>query len=120
MRRSCASWGRASRPLRGALKEIGRWPDTVVATYSEFGRRAQENLSGGTDHGTASVHFAMGGAVRGGLAGRSPSLDRLDASGNLAFTTDFRAYYAGLLAGTVEAEVGRIPGGHAPLALFKG
>src|SRR5205085_2402933 len=53
--------------LREALQEIGRWNDTLVATYAEFGRRPRENQSGGTDHGTASVHFAMGGKVKGGL-----------------------------------------------------
>ena len=106
--------------LRDALKEIGRWSDTVVATYSEFGRRAQENQSGGTDHGTANVHFVLGGAVRGGLAGQAPLLDRLDAGGNLAFTTDFRSYYAGLLAGTLGSEAGRTVEGAAPLVLTKG
>ena len=84
--------------LRGALQEIGRWDSTVVATYSEFGRRPRENLSNGTDHGTASAHFVMGGAVRGGLYGPQPALDRLDGNGNLAHAVDLRAYYATLLA----------------------
>lgn len=83
--------------LRGALGEAGLWKSTVVATYSEFGRRARENQSGGTDHGTASAHFVLGGGVRGGLHGAAPSLDRLDADGNLVHTVDFRAYYATLL-----------------------
>jgi uncharacterized protein (DUF1501 family) len=69
----------------------------VVATYSEFGRRPRENLSGGTDHGTASAHFVMGGAVRGGLYGAAPALDRLDGNGNLAHAVDFRSYYAAFL-----------------------
>ena len=50
--------------LRSALESIGHWDDTLVLTYAEFGRRPKENQSGGTDHGTASVHFALGGAVR--------------------------------------------------------
>lgn len=83
--------------LRTALLEIGRWDTTVVATYAEFGRRARENMSGGTDHGTASVHFALGGAVRGGIYGAAPALDRLDGEGNLPFAVDFRAYYASFL-----------------------
>jgi uncharacterized protein (DUF1501 family) len=83
--------------LREALVEIGRWDSTVVATYSEFGRRPRENQSGGTDHGTASAHLVMGGKVRGGLFGAAPALDRLDGSGNLPFAVDFRAYYATFL-----------------------
>ena len=84
--------------LRGALQEIGRWDSTVIATYSEFGRRPRENLSGGTDHGTASAHFVMGGGVKGGLLGRAPALDRLDGNGNLPFAVDFRACYAAFLS----------------------
>ena len=83
--------------LRAALIEIDRWGSTVVATYSEFGRRPRENQSGGTDHGTASAHFVMGGAVKGGLHGAAPTLDRLDANGNLPFAVDFRGYYATFL-----------------------
>lgn len=83
--------------LRSALAEADLWKSAVVATYAEFGRRARENESGGTDHGTASAQFVLGGAVRGGLHGAAPSLARLDADGNVAHTVDFRAYYATFL-----------------------
>jgi uncharacterized protein (DUF1501 family) len=83
--------------LRAALIDMGRWQSTVIATYSEFGRRPRENQSGGTDHGTAASHFVLGGAVNGGLYGAHPALDRLDANGNLPFAVDFRAYYATFL-----------------------
>jgi uncharacterized protein (DUF1501 family) len=83
--------------LREALIEVDRWDSTLVATYSEFGRRPQENQSGGTDHGTSSTHFVMGGAVRGGMYGALPALDRLDGNGNLPFAVDFRSYYATFL-----------------------
>lgn len=79
--------------LQAALVELGRWESTLLMTYSEFGRRAAENGSNGTDHGTANVHFALGGAVRGGMFGRAPDLERLDG-GNLQHTVDFRSYYA--------------------------
>src|SRR5439155_16396051 len=62
--------------LTEALKEIGRWDSALVATYSEFGRRPRENQSGGTDHGTSSVHLVAGGRVKGGLYGAAPALDR--------------------------------------------
>ena len=83
--------------LKGALSEIGRWDDTLVATYAEFGRRPRENASAGTDHGTASAHFVLGGQVKGGLYGQRPALDRLDGNGNLSFAVDFRDIYATVL-----------------------
>ncbi len=83
--------------LKQALVELGRWDSTLVMTYAEFGRRPRQNLSGGTDHGTASVHFITGGRVRGGLHGAAPALERLDASGNLPFAIDFRELYATVL-----------------------
>ncbi|HSW83188.1 MAG TPA: DUF1501 domain-containing protein, partial [Usitatibacter sp.] len=83
--------------LRAALVEAGRWNTTVIATYAEFGRRARENQSGGTDHGTASAHLVLGGGVKGGLYGAAPALDRLDGEGNLPHAVDFRGYYATFL-----------------------
>jgi uncharacterized protein (DUF1501 family) len=83
--------------LRAGLLEAGLWPDTLVLTYSEFGRCPRENDNGGTDHGTTNVHFAFGPRVRGGVHGAVPELDRLDAEGNLPFAIDFRALYAEVL-----------------------
>ena len=80
--------------LRAALLETGRWNSALVMTYAEFGRRPRENLSRGTDHGTASVHFVLGGRVRGGLYGLPPGLSRLDGNGNPPFAVDFRDLYA--------------------------
>ncbi|MBL8414878.1 MAG: DUF1501 domain-containing protein [Propionivibrio sp.] len=83
--------------LKDALGELGRWDDTLVMTYSEFGRRPRENQSNGTDHGTAAPHFVLGGRVRGGLYGEAPKLDRLDGNGNLPFSLDYRSLYATVL-----------------------
>jgi uncharacterized protein (DUF1501 family) len=80
--------------LHAGLVEAGAWDRTLVLTYSEFGRRARENESRGTDHGTAAAHFALGGAVRGGIIGQMPDLDRLDTTQNLVHTADFRQVYA--------------------------
>ena len=82
--------------LRSALIELGRWDSTLLMSYSEFGRRAAENASNGTDHGTAGVQFAFGGRVKGGLYGEAPRLDRLE-NGNLVHTVDFRSLYATVL-----------------------
>ncbi len=79
------------------MKQHGRWDDVIVMTYSEFGRRVQENRGGGTDHGTASVQLVMGGRVSGGrVFGENPRLKDLDGDGNLYMTTDFRAVYGTL------------------------
>ena len=82
--------------LKAGLEEIGRWDETLVLSYAEFGRRPRENASGGTDHGTAAAHFALGGRVRGGLYGAAPALSRLEG-GNLPFAVDFRCLYATVL-----------------------
>ncbi len=84
--------------LESALREIGRWDRTLVVTYAEFGRRPKENQSQGTDHGTASVHFALGGRVAGGFHGAAPQLDRV-GDGNPPYTIDFRQVYATVLEG---------------------
>jgi len=85
--------------LQSALVELGKWDDTLVLTYAEFGRRPRENQNNGTDHGTANVHFAIGGRVAGGLYGAAPDLRRLSGDGNPAFAIDFRSVYATVLGG---------------------
>jgi uncharacterized protein (DUF1501 family) len=83
--------------LKSALVELGRWNETLVLTYAEFGRRPKENLSAGTDHGTANVHFAIGGRVAGGFYGEAPALTKLGGDGNVSFAVDFRSVYATVL-----------------------
>ena len=79
----------------------GLLDDTLVLSFSEFGRRITENGSQGTDHGAGSVMFAVGGRVRGGLYGTAPSLNpdpanpTLENNGaDVRFETDFRSVYA--------------------------
>ncbi len=79
--------------LRKALVMAGLWDRALISTYSEFGRRAGENGSGGTDHGTAAPHFVLGGKVAGGLHGTHPDLGALENK-DLVFTTDYRRLYA--------------------------
>ena len=83
--------------LKGALEELGKWNETLVLTYAEFGRRPKENQSNGTDHGTSSTHFALGGRVAGGMYGGQPRLDRLSGDGNPGYSIDFRSVYATVL-----------------------
>lgn len=84
------------------LKQQGNDRRVVLMTFSEFGRRVQENASAGTDHGKASCLFLAGPAVKGGLHGTYPSLTKL-AEGDLVHTVDFRSVYATLLQNWLKA-----------------
>ncbi len=112
--------GHGIAALKSALDELGRWNDTLVLTYAEFGRRPKENLSSGTDHGTASVHFALGGRVAGGLYGEQPSLGRLGGDGNMGYAIDFRDIYATVLERWWNVpSTAALGGKYAPLAFLK-
>jgi uncharacterized protein (DUF1501 family) len=78
------------------LKQQGNFGRVLLMTFSEFGRRVQENANGGTDHGAAAPMFILGGAVKAGLFGKQPSLTDLD-HGDLKFNTDFRSVYGTVL-----------------------
>lgn len=69
----------------------------LTMTFSEFGRRVEENGSQGTDHGTAAPLFVFGPSVNGGVFGSTPVLDDLDEAGNMKFDLDFRSLYATVL-----------------------
>ncbi|PID46512.1 MAG: hypothetical protein CSB47_03575 [Proteobacteria bacterium] len=78
-----------------SMKHHKLWNNILVVTYSEFGRRVRENGSYGTDHGSGSVNMVLGGAIRGGLYGKTPSLKEDDlVNGDLAHSIDFREIYA--------------------------
>jgi uncharacterized protein (DUF1501 family) len=81
--------------------------DTMIMTFSEFGRRVKENGSQGTDHGTAEPMFLIGGRVSGGLYGSYPSLTDLD-SGDLKFNVDFRQVYATVLQDWLGADPSQV------------
>lgn len=93
------------------LASFGKEKDVLTMTWSEFGRRAAENASEGTDHGTAAPMLLLGGSVNGGLYGTPVSLTDLN-SGNLKFTTDFRSVYATVLDRWVGAPSDEILGEH--------
>ena len=90
--------------------ELLRVADRVVLmTFSEFGRRVNQNSSGGTDHGTAAPLFVIGKNVNGGIYGRNPDLSDLDNSGDIKFKYDFRQIYATLLTDQLGMPDDRIP-----------
>ncbi|MEP0545924.1 MAG: DUF1501 domain-containing protein [Rhodothermales bacterium] len=75
----------------------GAQDDVLAMTFSEFGRRVEENGSNGTDHGTAAPMMLFGGGINGGLYGDAPDLLDLDNAGNLRHSIDFRQAYATVL-----------------------
>ena len=89
-------YGDSMKAFVDDLKEQGHFEDTLIMTFSEFGRRVAQNASGGTDHGTANNVFLMGGSVKPGLWNELPSLTDLD-NGDLKYRLDFRNIYATLL-----------------------
>ena len=99
------------------LELQGRGNDVMVMTFSEFGRRAQENGSAGTDHGAASVMFATGAGVKGGVYGDYPSLEDLD-DGDLKHHTDFRSVYSTVLGNWLQVSAPKVLGGEFPSLKF--
>jgi uncharacterized protein (DUF1501 family) len=80
------------------LEARGLADRVITLIWSEFGRRAEENGSRGTDHGAAGVAMVMGTRARGQMIGELPRLrDALDREGNLKPTVDFRSVYSSLL-----------------------
>jgi uncharacterized protein (DUF1501 family) len=86
----------AVRGFMDDVKRIGRGDDVAVMTFTEFGRRVEENGSLGTDHGTATPMFVVGHGVKGGFYEKHPNLIDLD-DGNMKMGTDFRRVYATMI-----------------------
>lgn len=109
----------AVKSFIATLDETHVHAGVVLATMSEFGRRAHENGSG-TDHGAAAAHLVWSREVKGGRHGDPPSLQNLDENGNLAVTVDYRGYDATLLAWLdPKTDVGAVLGRDFPtLPLF--
>jgi uncharacterized protein (DUF1501 family) len=110
--------GNNLRNFQNQLDRLGLSDRVVTCVFSEFGRRANENLSGGTDHGSAYPAFVLGKGVKPGMHGAYPALDNLD-NNNLRFTTDFRRLYASLLRDFLDVAPEPVLGGRfAPLELM--
>jgi len=101
------------------LRNQGLLEDTLVLSFSEFGRRITENGSQGTDHGSASVMLAMGGRVNGGLYGTAADLNPgagnqtlENSGGDIRYETDFRSVYAQVLDGWLGTDSTRLLNGN--------
>lgn len=105
-------YGDAVATLREQLKRAGQWDNTLVLTFSEFGRRVADNAGGGTDHGKANNLWVMGGNLRHpGILNAPPDLNDLD-DGDLKWQIDFRRVYANILGDWLGADARSILGGN--------
>lgn len=89
-------FGDAVLAFQREMEALGKADKVVVLAFSEFGRRASENASQGTDHGQAAPMFLIGKRVKGGIHGPLPDLANLN-NGDIGFTQDFRGVYAAAL-----------------------
>jgi uncharacterized protein (DUF1501 family) len=91
------------------LEHRGLADRVLVHVWSEFGRRAKENGSLGTDHGAAGIGFLVGTRVRGRMIGEFPGLaSGLDEQGNLRATADFRGVYSALIEQWLGTDASRV------------
>lgn len=101
------------------LKKNNRFKDTLILTFSEFGRRVKENGSRGTDHGTANNLFAIGGSLKQpGCYNEAPNLSDLDDNGDLQHSIDFRSVYATVLQNWLQVDAKTVLNKDLPLLSF--
>ena len=87
------------------LKRNETFNDTLILTFSEFGRRVKQNAANGTDHGSANNVFVMGKNLKkAGFYNNLASLSDLDDNGDLKYEIDFRTIYATILSQWLKAD----------------
>ena len=106
------------------LEARGLADRVITLVWSEFGRRVEDNSSGGggTDHGAGGLAMVIGSHAKGGIAGAFPGIsdNQLDQWGNLKVPTDYRQIYTNLLGswmGTDPLDVIPNAGNFTPLDL---
>ena len=93
------------------LEASDSFKDTLILTFSEFGRRVQQNAAGGTDHGAANNLFVIGKNLKKpGLYNDCVDLKNLDKNGDILYTIDFRSVYATLLDKWLDASHSKVLG----------
>nr|WP_321248147.1 DUF1501 domain-containing protein [uncultured Psychroserpens sp.] len=91
------------------LKTQGTFNDTLIVTFSEFGRRVKQNAANGTDHGSASNVFIIGNQLKSqGFYNDLASLSDLDDNGDLKYSVDFRSIYATVLSNWLAVDDKRV------------
>ncbi len=87
------------------LEQNDTFKDTLILTFSEFGRRVKQNAAGGTDHGAANNVFIIGKNLnKQGFYNDAPNLSNLDGNGDLKYAVDFRSIYATILDKWLEVD----------------
>ncbi|MFI5148646.1 MAG: DUF1501 domain-containing protein [Bacteroidia bacterium] len=98
------TWSEGVSVFLKDLQAGGKLDDTLVMTFSEFGRRVEQNASNGTDHGTANNLFLFGGKLqKKGFYNEAPDLTDLD-QGDLKYKIDFRQVYADIIQNWLGAD----------------
>lgn len=96
------------------LKSNDRLNDVMVMTFSEFGRRLDENESEGTDHGLANNVFLINGVLKKpGLFNPMPNLLEVENGGQRP-TVDFKGIYATLLKKWLDSDDNAVLGQQYP------
>ena len=91
------------------LKQNNTFKDTLILTFSEFGRRVKQNAANGTDHGAANNVFIIGENInKPGFYNNSPNLADLDENGDIKYQIDFRSIYATILDKWLEVNDAKI------------
>jgi uncharacterized protein (DUF1501 family) len=112
--------GESIMAFRLDMESQGNQQRVLLMTFSEFGRRVNENANAGTDHGAAAPMFIFGDGIKAGLFGEYPSLAPEDLfQGDLKYTVDFRSVYATVLEAWLKTKSEPILGRRfEPLALL--
>ncbi|MEM7098578.1 MAG: DUF1501 domain-containing protein [Pseudomonadota bacterium] len=111
-------FGQGLSALAKHLQKAGSWQDTLVLTYSDFGRLIAENKSGGTEHGDAGLMFIAGGSIAAGVHGQLPDLAG-STNGGINPLVDFRQVFTAVLDRWLDAPAPEIMGGvYSPYPLL--
>jgi uncharacterized protein (DUF1501 family) len=90
------------------LESRGLADRVLTLVWSEFGRRVEDNNSGGggTDHGAGGLAMVIGTHAKGGIASEFPGISDsdLDEWGNLKVPTDYRQIYTNLLGSWMDTD----------------
>ncbi len=80
------------------LSSLGLEDRVLSTTFSEFGRKAEENGNYGTDHGKIAPLFVFGKHVKSGITGVNLDLDAVDTGGQLTGSQyDYRQVFTTLI-----------------------
>ena len=93
------------------LEKNDTFKDTMILTFSEFGRRVKQNAAFGTDHGAANnVHIIAKDLKTQGFYNENPNLSDLDDNGDVKYSVDFKNIYSTILSNWLDVNDRKILG----------